>query len=99
MEQADEDDTLGGHTPSEELRVLRRVVEQLGQKQRTVSENFNSYEIAQIREILPQIKEMLEARRRWQWFWKSIGAVFLGGPAIVALWQALLKLIEWIRSQ
>jgi hypothetical protein len=56
-----------------------------------------------VKETLPQIQEILENRRNQKWFWKRVGLMFVGGPALVtmgaALWQLGIKLIEWIRSQ
>jgi hypothetical protein len=45
-----------------------------------------------------QLREMLEERRNRRWLWKRIGAFALGMPAILAVWQAVIKVLEWIRG-
>lgn len=56
-------------------------------------------EVREIRKLLPQLQEMLESRRRSQWLWKRIGIFFLAAPTLGAVWQGVIKLLEWIRSQ
>lgn len=93
------DDTAGDQPKIEQFsEVVRGLTEQLA-KLKSHSDTLEPYEIAELRELLPQLKDILENRRRQQWLWKRIGAFLLGGPALLALWQAGTKLIEWIRSQ
>jgi hypothetical protein len=63
------------------------------------SDELTPYERAQFREMLPQIKELLETRRLNRRVWQSVGMFLLAAPAVTAMWQGLLKLVEWMRHQ
>jgi hypothetical protein len=56
-------------------------------------------EVREFRRLLPQLQELLESKRRWQWIWKRVGAFLLAAPALGVAWQGVVKLLEWIRGQ
>jgi transposase len=66
---------------------------------RALSDGLTSYEVATIRELLPQIRELLESKRRSQWLWKRIGVFLLAAPAVGVVLQGAIKLLDWLRSQ
>jgi hypothetical protein len=92
--EVERDDALDQSPLGQLTIVVKRLAARLDK-----SDALDPHEVAELRELMPQVREMLESRRRSQWLWKRIGAAVFGGPAILALWQAGAKLIEWIRSQ
>lgn len=95
-EQARRGDYLvAGHSADTHIALLTRDVEHLIERVRQGEERIRELEKAK---PAPEIVEMLEAHRRQQWIAKRIGMGLLGIPAAVAGWQAVTKLIEWLRG-
>ncbi len=76
---------------------LQALIDEVNRK--AAHDELRPYEVALFREMLPQLREMLEAHRRQQWIAKRIGMFLLGVPAAMAMWQAVAKLVEWIKGQ
>jgi hypothetical protein len=96
VEEARRGDYLvGGHTPETQLALLTRDIEHLIDRVREGEDRIRELEKAK---PSPEIVEMLEAYRRQQWITKRVGMFLLAGPAMVAIWQAATRLVEWIRG-
>lgn len=65
---------------------------------KAVSAELTSREVDLIREMLPQLKVLLDERGRQQWLMKRIWAFLLAGPAMFGVWQVGTKIVEWIRG-
>jgi len=83
----------GSEEPAEQLKLL---IDELNR--RSMHDDLRPNEIMQIRELLPQMRELVEARKRLKWLLKSVGMFLLAAPAVTAVWQALIKIVEWIRN-
>jgi RNA processing factor Prp31 len=83
----------GSEEPAEQLQLL---IDELNR--RSMHDDLRPNEIMQIRELLPQIRELVEARKRLKWLLKSVGMFLLAAPAVTAVWQAFIKIVEWIRN-
>lgn len=95
-EQARRGDYLAaGRTPEMQLALLTRDMEHLIERVREGEERIRELEKEK---PAPEIVEMLEAYRRQKWIAKRIGMGLLGIPAAVAGWQAVTKLVEWLRG-
>jgi hypothetical protein len=94
------------------FEVLTEAVKGLGARLDRADEQLRSLSVDEIREfrefkillprlqaILPQIEDMIEARRFRIKVLKAIGATTLGFPAAWTIWQAILKGIDWIKHQ
>ena len=85
---------VGSADPEVQLRTLINEF-----NRQAMRGELSQHEIAQIREFIPQMRSIIEERKRRQWLLKSIGMFLLAAPAVAALWQGLVKLVEWIRGQ
>ena len=65
---------------------------------RALRDELKPSEVAALRELLPRIRELLEAYERRKWLFKSLGVFLLAFPAMLAMWQGVQRIIEWIRS-
>ncbi len=90
-----EDGQLGSKSPQEQLRAL---IEKFNQEA-ILSDELKPHEVAEIRELLPKLRDMMEGQRRVKWLLKSLGMFLLAAPALTALWQIWSKFLEWIRGQ
>jgi hypothetical protein len=80
----------------EAFKGLGARIDEAGARTKTLSPE----EIRELREVLiPQLREMLKSRERTQWLWKRVGMFLLAIPALAALGQGLIQLLEWIRRQ
>ncbi len=86
---------VAGHTPETQIALLTRDVEHLIERVRDAEDRVRELEKVK---PAPELVEMLEAHRRQQWILKRIGMFLLGAPAIVAMWQGIQKLIEWVKQ-
>jgi hypothetical protein len=66
---------------------------------RALYDDLRPHEVAELREILPKIKEMLESFNRIKWLLKLIGMFLLAAPAVAAVGQGISKMLGWIRQQ
>jgi len=76
---------------------LRAIIDEVNRK--AMRDELAPHEVAELRELLPKIREDQESRRRIKWLLKSIGMFLLAAPALTALWQIWSKFIDWIRGQ
>jgi hypothetical protein len=77
---------------------LREIIAEFNRK--ALLDELKPHEVAEIRELLPKIREMLERQRRMSWLFKSIGMIAIGAPAaLFAIMQIWSKFIEWIKGQ
>jgi hypothetical protein len=88
------EDGLGSSSPTEQLKAL---IDELNQK--ALSDELKPHEVAEIRELLPKLRDMMEGQRRVKWLLKSIGMFLLAAPALTAMWQIWARFIEWVKGQ
>lgn len=93
-EGGNEERKIGSVGPEEQLRIL---IDELNRQ--ALRDELRPNEISLIRELLPQIREALEAQRRVRWLLKLIGMFLLAAPAVAAVGQGVQKILEWIRAQ
>ncbi len=84
-------------TKNEDAQDLRAIIDEVNR--RALRDELRPHEVEQIRELLPQIREMLETHRRTKWLLKLLGMFLLAAPAVAAVGQGFSKLIDWIRGQ
>lgn len=84
-------------TKNEDAQDLRAIIDEVNR--RALRDELRPHEVSEVRELLPQIKDMLEAHRRTKWLLKLLGMFLLAAPAVAAIGQGFSKLVEWIRGQ
>jgi len=84
-------------TKNEDTQDLRAIIDEVNR--RALRDELSPHEVVEIRDLLPHIKELLEANRRTKWLLKLVGMFLLAAPAVAAIGQGLSKIVDWIRGQ
>ena len=85
-------------TKNEDAEDLRAIIDEVNR--RALRDELRPHEVSEIRDLLPQLRVMLERQRRMAWLLKSIGMIAVAAPAaLFAGMQIWSKFIEWARGQ
>jgi hypothetical protein len=76
---------------------LQELIEQFNRN--ALHDKLTSYEVVELRALIPQIKEVLESQRRLKWLFKLLGMFLLAAPAVAAVAQGFSKLVEWVQHK
>lgn len=84
-------------TKNEDTQDLRAIIDEVNR--RAIRDELRPHEVAEWRELAPQLKELLEAHRRTKWLLKMLGMFLLAAPAVAAVGQGFSRMIDWIKGQ
>lgn len=85
-------------TKNEDTEDLRAIIDRVNRQ--ALHDELRPHEVAELRDLMPQLRAMMERQRRMAWLFKSIGMIAVAAPAaLFAAMQIWSKFIEWIRGQ